>query len=111
MRKMYWITGLIGVALILAPFVLAFSANGAALWSSVVLGAAVLVLSILKGLLHDRVPWEYWIIGLLSVLIAGAPFMLGFSTIQRALLVTTALGILAFLLCVYQIYYSDVQNR
>ncbi len=111
MRHMYWITGLIGAALIIAPFALAFSGNGAALWSSVVLGAAVLVLSIIKGLLRDSVPWEYWIIGLLSILIAGTPFILGFNTVQRALLTTTVLGIVTFLLCAYEIYYADLRNR
>ncbi len=111
MRHMYWITALIGLALIIAPFALAFSGNRAALTSSVVLGAAVLVLSILKGLLRDRMPWEYWVIGLLSILIAGTPFILGFNTVQRAFLTTTVLGIVAFLLCAYQIYYADIRNK
>lgn len=111
MKHGYWLTGLVGVALMIAPFVLGFAGDPAALWSSVLLGAAVLILSILKGLLRDRVPWEYWIIGLLSLLIAGSPYFLGFNTVQQTFLVTTVLGIAAFALCVYQIFVADVRNQ
>ncbi len=98
------------MALVVAPFALGFGAHPAALWSSVLFGAAVTVMSILNGLLRDRMPCEYRVIGLLSVLVAGSPFVLGFTTIPPALLVNTILGIGAFALCVYQIFYAEARN-
>lgn len=68
-------------------------------------------MSMLKGLLRDRLPWKYRVIGLLSVLIAGSPFVLGFSIAESAQLTTTPLSIPAFALCAYQIFYSKVRNR
>lgn len=40
----YWAAGIVGVAAIIAPFALGFSTLTAALWTSIVIGAALVIL-------------------------------------------------------------------
>lgn len=89
---MYWITGILGLLLILAPLVLGYSDNGTALWTSIVLGAAVAVTSALEGLIHDVSNWEYWVAGILGILTFIAPWVLGFSGNATALWASLVLG-------------------
>ncbi len=42
---MYWAAAILGILAIIAPFVLGFSALATALWSSIILGVIVLILS------------------------------------------------------------------
>ncbi len=46
---MYWIIGILGLALILAPFVLGYSDNSTALCTNIVLGAAIAILAGIKA--------------------------------------------------------------
>ncbi len=85
---MYWITGLLGLALIAAPFVLGYSGNAAALWTDMVLGALVAIASAWKLIAQDKVNWEYWAAGILGILAIIAPFVMGFSTLTAALWAT-----------------------
>ncbi len=78
-RYAFWITGILGLALVLAPFVLGYNNDNNALWSSVILGAVILLASILEGLVQDQSNWEYWLAGLAGVLAIIAPFVLQFS--------------------------------
>jgi hypothetical protein len=82
---MYWITGILGVLLIIAPVALGYSSDTPALWSNVVLGLAVLIVSAIKGLIPDRTRWEYVIAGLGGLLAILAPFALHFSVVATAL--------------------------
>lgn len=106
MNKMYWVTGIIGVLLVIAPFVLGFTANPPALWASVILGLAVLVVSIITGLVHDTANWEYWLIGLCGLAAIIAPFVMGFSNHVRPEWTNIILGALAIILSAYQLFYA-----
>jgi bacteriorhodopsin len=106
MNKMYWVTGIIGVLLVIAPFVLGFTANPAALWTSVILGAAVVIVSLIKGLVNDTAQWEYWLVGLFGLAAIVAPFVLGFSNNTRSEWTSIILGALAIIFSAYQIFYA-----
>ena len=101
---MYWITGLLGILLIIAPFVLGFSADTMALWSCVVLGAIALIVSIIKAAVHSLSNWEYWVTGIMGVLAIIAPFVLAFSTVSAALWSSVILGILLLVLSAYELF-------
>ncbi|MCL4487697.1 MAG: SPW repeat protein [Chloroflexi bacterium] len=103
MNRMYWITGILGVLLIVAPFVLVFNGNLVATWTSVILGAAIVVVSAIKGLLHDATPWEYWVAGILGILAIVSPFVLRFSALPSALYTTIVLGLIVLLAAAYQL--------
>jgi len=44
-----WLTGLIGVWLIISPWVYSFTSNAGAMWNSVIFGIIVLILAIWSG--------------------------------------------------------------
>lgn len=91
---MYWITGILGLALVLAPFVVGYAENTVALATSCALGVVVLAMSVLEAVKSERDKWEYWVafaIGLLSLV---APFALGFSEHPQALWTSVLLGVL-----------------
>jgi uncharacterized membrane protein HdeD (DUF308 family) len=89
---MYWITGILGLLLILAPLVLGYSDNGTALWTSIIIGAAVAVTSGIESLIRDVSNWEYWVVGILGILSFIAPWVLGFSAKATALWTSLVLG-------------------
>jgi hypothetical protein len=99
--RMYWVTGIMGLALIVAPFVLGYTDNTAALWTSIVLGAVVLAASLFEA--WDKARWEYWVAGAAGVLAVIAPFVLGFSAVTAALWASLILGVIIVLLAGYEV--------
>ena len=55
MTGLSWINFILGLWLIIAPFVLHFSNNPVATWNSVIVGVVVAVLSIVRALSHTSV--------------------------------------------------------
>ena len=100
---MYWLTGILGILLMLAPFVLGYASNMLALWSSIVLGAIVLVVSLIKAVIHDAGQWEYWVAGIAGLLALVAPFVLGFRTQPRPLEASLILGLVMLVVAGYQL--------
>ncbi len=111
MSRMYWLIGILGLLLSSAPFALGFAANPAALWTSVLLGLAVVAVSAFQGLRHNTTPWEYWVAGILGILAVGSPFALGFAGLHPALYSSLVLGVLVVLLAVYQIFVVEYRNQ
>ncbi len=106
---MYWITGLIGLILIVAPFILGYRDNVGALWADIILGALVLVVSAYKAIVHDKLNWEYWTAGILGILAIIAPFIAGFGTVATALWATLVLGLVVAVLSGYQLFFHRPQ--
>ncbi len=101
---MYWATGILGILLIIAPFVLGFSSDTTAMWSCVVLGAITLIVSIIKAAVHDLSNWEYWVTGIMGILAIIAPFVLAFSVLPAALWSSVILGAITLILSAYQVF-------
>lgn len=76
---MYWFTALLGVVFITAPFLFQYSSDTIALWISLVVGAVLVVMSLLEAVFEDRDTWEYWVAGGAGIVAILAPFILGFS--------------------------------
>jgi hypothetical protein len=108
---MYWTTGILGLLLIVAPFLLRFSSNPTALWTSIILGAAVAVASGIKVMMHDEANWEYWLAGILGLLAVVAPFILGFSAQVLALWASIILGVAIAVLSGYQIFFTHPHTK
>lgn len=83
---MFWITGILGLALVLAPFLMGFAEHGIALWTSLVLGVIALAASsiglVSKALDKRR---EYWALGLAGLAAFIAPFVFGYARHVQAL--------------------------
>lgn len=82
---MYWLTGVLGVAMALAPYFFGYTNNSAAFWTSVIVGIGVVAVSIVEAAAHDREAWEYWVAGLLGITALLAPFIFQFNGISEAL--------------------------
>ena len=87
-------TGILGFVLTIAPFMFGYANNTVALWTSVVVGLATIVLSWMEGAQHDTEPWEYWTVAILGVVAILAPFVMGFGYLTSALVTSIVLGIL-----------------
>jgi bacteriorhodopsin len=107
-NEMYWLMGILGVFLIIAPFVLGYASNMMAMVSSVVLGALVVMVSIVKGVIHDMAGWEYWIAGILGLLAILAPFVLRFAQ-TGPLDVSVTLGAVIVVVAGYQLLTGHSQ--
>jgi bacteriorhodopsin len=105
---MYWLTGILGVFLIIAPFVLGYAGNTTAMVSSVILGALVVIVSIIKGAIRDMTRWEYWVAGILGILAILAPFVLGFAQ-TGPLDVSVTLGAVLIVVAGYQLLTGRTQ--
>jgi hypothetical protein len=111
MYGMYWLTAILGLALGVAPFVLGYSNNAAALWTSIVLGVAVIVLSGLEVVDQSKRKWEYWAAGVAGLVAIIAPFVFGFSTVTWALWVTVGFGFLILLVSGYEVFTEQTSAR
>ena len=100
----YWITGILGLLFILAPFVLGYSFNTAALWTSIAAGVLVLIMSALEALNHERETWEYWIAGIVGILAIISPFVLGFTNHAGAMWTSIVLGALIVITAGSKVY-------
>lgn len=81
---MYWFTGLLGLAMALAPFIQGYQHNSIATWTSIVLGVVVLVVSVLEALDQKHAKWEWWVAGAAGILAVLAPFVFGFTAVAVA---------------------------
>lgn len=107
---MYWLTGILGILLILSPFVLGYRGDTPALWSSVILGVVVVVLSAIKGLFPDQTRWEYWAAVILGILAILAPFVLRFSAVAAALWASVILEVIVVVLAGYKVLTMRAQK-
>lgn len=91
---MYWITGILGLILALAPFLFGYSGDSAALWTSVLVGGATIIVSLIEGARADKEQWEYWAAGILGLIAIIAPFIFGFGTNTSAMWTSLVIGAL-----------------
>lgn len=92
---MFWITGILGLLLGLSPFIFGFANQGIALWTNLVLGAVVVLVSLigLTSMGADK-RWMYWVIGLAGLLAIIAPFVLGYAGLASALWTSIIVGVI-----------------
>lgn len=102
---MYWLTGLLGIAMAIAPFVLGYRDNSTAMWTSVILGIVVLVASAVEGMDMQQAKWEWWVAGIAGVLAVLAPFVFGFTALTMALWTFIILGVVVAILAGYEVFF------
>jgi hypothetical protein len=91
---MYWVTGILGLILGVAPWTFGYSNNIVALWTSLIVGAATNIVSIVEAANANRQTWEYWTAGVLGLIAIIAPFVFGFGNYANAMWSSVVLGIL-----------------
>lgn len=108
---MYLVTGFLGLVLIVAPYVLGYNQSSTALWTSLIIGAVLIVASILEAVTASKQKWEYWVVGIAGVGAILAPFVLGFSTISTALWTLIIIGVVTILAAWTKLYPGRSQWR
>ncbi|MCG8347454.1 MAG: SPW repeat protein [Chloroflexales bacterium] len=106
----YWILSILGLLLVISPFALGYSTDTNAMWSSIVLGAVIALVSGYKALARDKGIWEDVIAVIAGVVAIAIPFVLGFSSIAVALWTFVVMGILVVLLSGYDIYARRMET-
>lgn len=81
---MYGISGILGVVLMAAPFILGYGNDPAALYTSIGIGLALTVAAIFEWAAEGEQRWEYWILGIAGLAAVTAPFILGFNFMTMA---------------------------
>ncbi len=90
---MYLLTGFLGLISVVAPYLFGYSADTTALWTSLIIGAILIIDSVFEGVAADKEKWEYWVAGIVGVGAIVAPFVLGFSTLTAALWTLVIVGL------------------
>lgn len=84
-RRVSGVDMLVGLWLIISPFVLGYAGNVVAMWNSIILGAIVVLLEgsreVGEGYRHSAASWVDALAGLWLII---SPFVLGFSFIPEA---------------------------
>lgn len=80
---MYWLTGILGATSIVAPLVFGYTSHNGVLWTNIIAGILLIVVSILEGLAEDRQEWEYVAVMILGVVILVAPFFWVLAQLQK----------------------------
>jgi hypothetical protein len=105
---MYWITGTLGLILASAPYIFNYSNDTAALWTSLIVGGATLVVSLMEAARSDREQWEYWTAGILGLIAVISPFILGFGANTSAMWTSVIVGVLIALFAGSRLYSTKM---
>lgn len=100
---MYWLTGIVGIFMIAAPYVFNYSDNTTALWTSIISGFVVAGASLWEAVATRKENWEYWVAALVGVFAIAAPFLLGFGHILSATWTTVIAGAVVAVLAGYKV--------
>lgn len=108
---MYYLTGFLGLVLIVSPYLFGYSIDATALWTSLITGAILIVASIFEGVAADKERWEYWVVGIMGVGAILAPFVLGFSALTAALWTLVIVGLVTILVAGAKLFPWRTQYR
>ena len=95
------VNAVLGVALVLSPWVLDYSSESFATSNAVIIGLA-LVATALGAMLAPKA-WEEWTEAILGLWMIMSPWVLGFSHVQAAMYVAVGAGLIVVLLALWTI--------
>ncbi len=92
-----WVNLILGIWLVVSPWVLSFSSQNVATWNAVIVGVVFAVLSLLA--IAEAKPWEEWSELVAAVWLLVSPWVLGYSGLAAAMwnavIVAVIVGVLA----------------
>jgi hypothetical protein len=72
-----WINVILGIWVIISPYILEFSRSAPALWNNVATGAATGIIALIRSALPEQSGWS-WLNVILGIMLIISPFALGF---------------------------------
>ncbi|MCL5666201.1 MAG: SPW repeat protein [Patescibacteria group bacterium] len=101
---------IIGIWLILSPFILGFSSISSAVENNIIVGALVAIFAI-SGLVGTRIAWSRIINVVFGIWLFFSPFALGFDTSARAMWNNVILGIIVIVLASWSASLASSYHR
>lgn len=98
---MSWLIALLGVVLAIAPWLLGYSDESAAMWTSLVIGIVVAVVAAYDAITGDERRWEEWLAVIAGAAAVIAPFIF-FSSVTTAVWTSVVIGVLLIVLAGYR---------
>lgn len=102
------VNAVLGVWLVVSPWLMGYQDVSAAMWTAVIVGAA-LVAAALGAIFVPRA-WEEWTEGGLAVCLIASPWLLGFSTMGAAMLTAVCTGVVIFALALWTLTTDSEYN-
>ncbi len=98
-----WIIAVVGLWEIVAPFILGYTAVGAAMWDAIIIGVVILVLGVWAALANEEgtIKTLNWINAVLGLWLIIAPFILAYSSTVTAMWNDIIVGIVVLVLGVW----------
>lgn len=103
---MYWVTLLLGIISMAAPYLFGYSDNTAALWTGFIVGAVLMGTSVMEWLDEEKRTWEYWVAGLAGISAIAAPFVLGFGGLTGAVWTLALIGIVTVVISGARLFWG-----
>jgi len=92
----------VGIALVLTPWVLGYTAEAAAAWNAWVVGAIIALVAI--GALVSFAEWEEWVNLILGLWAIISPWVLGFATVSAAVYAHVIAGLIVAVLAALELW-------
>jgi hypothetical protein len=102
------VNAVLGVWLVVSPWLMGYQDASAAMWNAVIVGAA-LVAAALGAIFVPRA-WEEWTEGGLAVWLVASPWLLGFAAMEAAMLTAVATGVVIFALALWTLTTDSEYN-
>lgn len=97
-----WADVLLGIVVLISPWILNFTHAAAPTWNAVIVGAAIVAISVLA--IRHLEPWEEWLNVALGLWLIVAPWVLGYGEANNAVASHVGLGLLITLLAASEIW-------
>ena len=94
------VTLVLGLWIIVSPWILGFAATANAAWTYYLVGALVTIFSAI-ALIGGRGPAPHWVVGLFAAWFAGSPWMLNYATLNVAAATAVVTGIVTAVLAIW----------
>lgn len=105
-----WLTLILGVWLILAPFILDLSSIAGDYWNDIVFGVLVVILSIV-GLSYVQETWSHWLNALIGLWTLITPFLFGFAENRGVMWNDIIVGLLIGMFAIWSASSSPVREQ
>jgi len=100
-----------GLWLIAAPFVLNFGGSDVAMWNSIIVGAAVAVIALVRASDPDHRVGMSWANVVLGLWLIAAPFVLAYNTVSDAQINSIVMGVIVIALGAFSAYETNLAHR
>jgi len=94
----------LGIALVLSPWILGFAAETAAAWNAWITGALIALVAI--GALVAFAEWEEWVNLVLGIWAIVSPWLLGFATLGAAVWMHVGVGLIVAVLAALELWFA-----